>query len=216
VKQVYRSRLAQVLGWLWVVFAAVMAADLVVRFNGAPSLVAGAVLAVLTALIAVTSLRPATVLTEDALLVRNPFRDTIVPWTEVGEVRVSHAIQVDFDGGTVRCWTPQSSARERVSALRRTAPKPGQSRGGRGGLETVPTPSAAERAAVEAMTGRTHADYVADQILERAEKAKRRAQFAESPAAGGETPKGRTTWSVFAAAICLAAVALVVAAVIAG
>ncbi|MDF5751291.1 PH domain-containing protein [Spongiactinospora sp. TRM90649] len=213
MKQVYRSRLAQVLGWLWVVFAAVMAVDLVMRYNGPPSLVAGAVLAVLTAMIVVTSLRPATVLLEEGVLVRNPFRDTFLPWAAVGEVRVSHAIQIDYDGGTVRCWTPQSSARERVSALRRTTSQDGRTRASQG-LTTMPKTTSGEQAAVDAMAGRTHADFVADQITERAEKARSKAAF-EGKGEAAETPAARTTWSILAAAGCLIAAALVVVAIIA-
>ncbi|PZG27749.1 hypothetical protein C1I98_33195 [Spongiactinospora gelatinilytica] len=214
MKQVYRSRLAQVLGWVWVVFAAVMAVDLVVRFNGAPSLVAAAVLGVLTAMIVVTSLRPATVLTEDGVLVRNPFRDTFVPWASVAGVKVSHAIQIDADGQTVRCWTPQSSARERVSALRRSEPgRPTSTRGSRG-MPITPKPTTAEQSAVDAMAGRTHADYVADQLTERAGKARLKAAHAD-PSPAAEAQPIRTTWSALAGAVCLAAAVLVVVAVVA-
>ncbi|MFD0655691.1 PH domain-containing protein [Thermocatellispora tengchongensis] len=191
MKQIFRSKAAFVLGWIWVVFAAVMAADLIIRFNGAPSVVAGAVLAVLTALIYITSLRPATVLREDGVLVRNPFRDTFLPWTAIDDIRVSHAIQIEHgDGKIVRCWTPQASARERASATRRGTAPPR-----RGRFTADPTPTKAEQAALDAVAGRTHADFVAQQLTERMETAKRRAALTDpapteppTPASPGPSP----------------------------
>ncbi|SDQ86610.1 PH domain-containing protein [Thermostaphylospora chromogena] len=237
MKQVFRSRAGFVMGWIWVVFAAVMAVDLVVRYNGPPSLVAGAVLAVLTVLIFLTSMRPATVLLEDGVLVRNPFRDTFVPWTAVDDVRVSYSILIEYGDRSVRCWAPQASARERAQAARRATGSPRRSR-----FFTEPEPSRAEKAALETVAGRTHADFVAGQISERAESAKRAAKANRRPAnsaarrngeaAAGSTgaaetsavsgpepaastaPAARTTWSPAALAASAAALALVVAAVI--
>lgn len=227
MKQVFRSRAGFVMGWIWVVFAAVMAIDLVIRYNGPPSLVAGAVLAVLTALIFLTSMRPATVLLEDGVLVRNPFRDTFVPWTAVDDVRVSYSILIEYGDRSVRCWTPQASARERAQAARRGT---GRRRG-----RFDPEPSRAEKAALDAMAGRTHADFVAGQISERAESAKRAAKAKQRTASSaarrnGEAaagpadaatrtepaavPAARTTWSPAALAASAAALALVVAAIV--
>lgn len=200
MKQVYRSKAAQVLGWIWVVFAAVMGVDLVVRYNGAPSLVAAAVLAVLTALIVVTSLRPATIVREDGALIRNPFRDTFIPWAAIDDVRVSHAITIEYGEQTVRCWTPQSSARERASAVRRSTTPVRKGR-----FQTEPSRTRGEQSALEAMTGRTHADFVADQLTEKVEAARRKAGDIEAPAP-------RTTWSLPTLVLCAATLALVVAA----
>ncbi|GLW05466.1 hypothetical protein Misp01_05960 [Microtetraspora sp. NBRC 13810] len=209
MKQVFRSKGAYILAWLWVVFAALMAFDLVRRYNGAPSLVAAAVLAVLTALIYVTSMRPATVLLEDGVRVRNPLRDTFVPWVRIDDVRVSHAILIEYGEQSVRCWTPQSSARERASAARRGTGAPR-----RGRFQTEPVRTSGEQAALEALAGRTHADFVAQQLTERAERARRTAQFADAPAAES-VPVPGTTWSWDAVAACVAAAGFVVAAIIA-
>ena len=72
MRQVYRSKSALVLGWVWVVFVAFNVLDLIVRYSGKPSMVALAVLAVLTVVVYAIALRPATVFTEDGLLGRNP------------------------------------------------------------------------------------------------------------------------------------------------
>ncbi|GGS82061.1 hypothetical protein GCM10010156_46000 [Planobispora rosea] len=228
MKQVFRSKFALILGWVWVAFAAFNAVDLVVRYSGPPSLVAAAVLGVLTAVVVVTCLRPAIVLTEEGVLVRNPFRNVSVPWTAVDDVTVSHAITISSGGRAVRCWTPQTTSRERASAVRR-AQRPASARG----LATEPVRTAAEQAAAEALAGRTHTDWVAEQITERAEAAKRAARgpgrASGTPADAGAVPGSgpgsgpgvapgpgamRVTWAPLALAVLGAAIALVVAAVV--
>ncbi|GIN01011.1 hypothetical protein Pve01_26690 [Planomonospora venezuelensis] len=219
----FRSKLALVLGWVWVAFAAANAVDLAVRYSGPPSMVAGAVLGVLTALVFVTCLRPAVVLTADGVLVRNPLRNTFVPWAGVDDVTVSHAITISSGDRVVRCWTPQTTARERAAATKR-----GQSGApGRGRFTTEPVLTKGERAAAEAFAGKTHADWVAEQITERARDA-RRAGGADRPErtdAGGPAGTGaaaagsgtmRIGWAPSALAALGVALALVVAAVVVG
>ncbi|MGV9777145.1 PH domain-containing protein [Streptosporangium sp. NPDC003464] len=226
MKQVFRSRAALILGWIWMAFAAGNAVDLTVRYSGPSSLVAAAVLGVLTALVFITCLRPAVVLAEDGVLVRNPLRNTFVPWEGVEEVTVSHAIKITSGDGSVRCWTPQTSARERAAAVRRSNPA-----GTGGRYRTEPARSKGEQAAAEALAGKTHADWVAEQITERAEAARRATagsagrQAAEAggatgpagPAGEPATGAGRmkVTWAPAALGALLAAVALVVVAAVA-
>ncbi|MFF5210751.1 PH domain-containing protein [Streptosporangium sp. NPDC000396] len=179
MKQVFRSKAALVIGWIWMAFAAANAVDLIVRYNGPPSLVAAAVLGVLTAVAFVACLRPAIIVTEDGVLVRNPLRNTFVPWESVDEVTVSHAIKITSGEKHVRCWAPQTSARERAAAVRRGNLARTGSR-----YKTEPVRSKAEQAAAEALAGKTHADWVAEQITERAESAKRAAALAAQRATG--------------------------------
>ncbi|GAA3131895.1 PH domain-containing protein [Streptosporangium carneum] len=205
MKQVFRSKAAQVLGWIWMAFAAFNAVDLIVRYNGPSSMAAAAVLAVLTALVFITCLRPAVVLTGEGVLVRNPLRNVFVPWRLVDEVTVSHTITITSGGRVVRCWTPQTSGRERVAAMRRASPQSGKGR-----FKTEPARSKAEQAAAEALAGKTHADWVAEQITERAESAKR-----VTPGVAGALPDPgtlRAGWSPSALAALAAAVVVVVAA----
>lgn len=225
MKQVFRSKTALVLGWIWMAFAAFNAVDLIVRYSGPSSLVAAAVLGVLTALVFIACLRPAVILTEDGVLVRNPLRNVSVPLAGVDEVVVSHSIKITSGGESVRCWTPQTSARERAAAVRR-----GNSANTGGRYKTEPTRSKGEQAAAEALAGRTHADWVAEQITERAEAAKRAAvrntgRVTAEPADGastratepGATGTGamRVTWAPSALAAMLAAAILVIAAILA-
>ncbi|SDH84526.1 PH domain-containing protein [Nonomuraea jiangxiensis] len=174
MKQTYRSKTAFVLGWVWLVFVAFNVWDLIVHYSGSPSLVALAVLGALTALVYAIALRPATVFTEAGLVGRNPFRTTFLPWASIEDVTVSHTINVRHgDERVLRLWTPMSSARERAKAQRRATPK--TERRGRFTAEP-PKLSKGEQAAQEAFAGKTHADWVGEQIRERAEAARRRAQ----------------------------------------
>ncbi|MBN6057362.1 hypothetical protein JYK22_35890, partial [Nonomuraea sp. RK-328] len=183
-----------------VAFTALNVYDLIARYNGKPALVALAVLAVLTALVYVVALRPVTRFTEDALIGRNPLRTTAVPWASVEEVTVSHSINVRHSGELLRLWTPVSSARERGRAQRR-----GAARQQRGRFRTEPTLTKGEQAAADAFSGKTHADWVGEQITERAEKARFR---------GREAGPARVSWAYDSfAAIALALVMVVVAVV---
>ncbi|MFI7441170.1 hypothetical protein [Nonomuraea indica] len=203
MKQAYRSKFAFVLGWVWVAFVALNVWDLIARYNGKPSLVALAVLAALTALVYVIALRPVTLFTEDALVGRNPLRTTVLPWAAIDEVTVSHSINVHHgDGQLLRLWTPVSTARERAKAQRRGAAAAAPRRGR---LRTEPVLSKAEQAAQEAFAGKTHADWVGEQITDRAESARRRAQ---------EAAPVRVRWAYDSLAVVAVAVALLVAAIV--
>ncbi|MGP3958622.1 hypothetical protein ACTWPT_21640 [Nonomuraea sp. 3N208] len=201
MKQTYRSRSAFVLAWVWLAFVAFNVWDLISKYNGKPSLVALAVLGALTALVYLVALRPATVFTEAALVGRNPLRTTQVPWAAIDDVSVSHAISVHHgDDQVLRLWTPMASARERAKAQRR-----GMSGQQRGRFRTEPTLSKGEQAAAEAFAGKTHADWVGEQIRERAESARQRHE---------EAAPVRATWAYDAIAVLVGAAILVVVAIV--
>ncbi|GII75544.1 hypothetical protein Sru01_05260 [Sphaerisporangium rufum] len=205
--QVFRSKIAWFLGWVWMAFAGFNAVDLILNGRIPTALVAGAVLGVLTAAVFVGCLRPAIVAGEDGVLVRNPLRNILVPWKAVDAVRVSHTIAIESGEQSVRCWTPQASARERARAARRgaAAASPTSTGPKARGFDLQPKVSKAEQAALSAMAGRTHADWVAQQLTETAE---RRARLA--------TERGTmtSTWSPTALAAIAAALILVIAALI--
>ncbi|MEV5413939.1 PH domain-containing protein [Thermopolyspora sp. NPDC052614] len=190
--RVFRSRGAWILGWVWLVFAALNAVDLIARGSLPSSLIAGSVLGVLTAVIYVTCLRPGIVLRQDGVLVRNPLRDAFIPWGALGDVRVTHAIHLESGERTVRSWTPQVSTRE----LTRSA---------RAGSRDV---SGGRNAAhAEALAGRTHAHWIAEQITEEAARGRSR---------GGDTAGAFSlTWSPVSLAVVAAALVLVVVGLVA-
>ncbi|MFF3440362.1 hypothetical protein [Streptosporangium sp. NPDC002721] len=195
MKQVFRSTLATVVGWVWMAFAAFNAVDLIARYSGQTSMIAAAVLGVLTAVVFVTCLRPAVILSEEGVHVRNPLRNAFVSWPAVDEVTVSHSIAIVSGDESVRCWVPQASARERAAAVRRGKPAPAPSRGR---SRTEPVRSKGEQAAAEALAGRTHADWVAEQITERAEAARRAAALTATAAATEATKATGTSASAAA------------------
>ncbi|MGJ6964503.1 PH domain-containing protein [Streptosporangium sp. G11] len=180
MKQVFRSTLAMIVGWVWMAFAAFNAVDLIVRYSGQTSMVAAAVLGVLTALVFVACLRPAVILSEEGVRVRNPLRNAFVPWRDVDEVTVSHSITITSGDESIRCWVPQTTARERAAAVRRGNPA---SVPARGRFKTEPVRSKGEQAAAAALSGKTHTDWVAEQITERAQAARRAAAVAAAAAA---------------------------------
>lgn len=186
--RIFRSKPAWVLGWAWTTFAAWNVWDLTAHGRMPSALIAGAVLGAITVLVFLLALRPAIVARDDGVLVRNPLKNAYVPWSVVDGVQVSNAIIITSGDTTVRCWTPQPSARERAKAVRRA-----------GRAASEPSMSKAEAAAAEAMAGRTHADWVAQQLAEMA--ASRKAT------SSGETA---ATWSPTAIAALAIAVALVV------
>ncbi|MCK2221361.1 PH domain-containing protein [Actinomadura sp. ATCC 31491] len=201
MRQTYRSRSAFVMAWFWLAFVAFNVYDLIHKYSGKASMVALAVLAVLTAVVYVVALRPATVFTERELVARNPLRTVRVPWAAIEDVTVSHAIGVHHgDDQVLRLWTPMSSARERAKAQRR-----GLASQRRGRFQTEPALSKAEQAAQEALAGRTHADWVGEQIRERAEAARRRHE---------EAAPVQASWAYDAVAAGVAALALVVVAIV--
>ncbi|MFI6476734.1 PH domain-containing protein [Nonomuraea sp. NPDC050663] len=170
MKQTYRSTTAFVFGWIWLAFVAFNVYDLTVRFNGKWTLVAGAVLAVLTAVVYLTSLRPATIITDEGLKARNPLRNVEAPWSALGEVSVGHSVSIEYgQGKLIRLWTPMASARERAKAQRRAMP-----RVERGKVRTEPVLSKGEQAAHDALAGKTHADWVGEQITQKVETARLR------------------------------------------
>ncbi|WP_432929998.1 hypothetical protein ACQPZZ_06985 [Microbispora sp. CA-135349] len=186
--RVYRSKAAWLFGWAWMLFAAWNVWDLTAHGSIPSALIAGAVLGVITALVFVMALRPAVVLEEGGVRVRNVLKNAYVPWGGVDDVSVTNAIVIESGDTTVRCWTPQATARERVKAAGRAA-------------KAARSSNRAERAAAEAVGARTHADWVADQLTEMSRSRRE--------SSSGET---RVTWSPSALAAVAAAVALVVTA----
>ncbi|WP_182873992.1 PH domain-containing protein [Microbispora sp. H10670] len=187
--QIYRSKLAWIFGWAWLVFAAWNTWDLIAHGRMPSALIAGAVLGVITALVFVMALRPAILAEEGGVRVRNVLRNAYIPWNAVDDLSVTSAIVIESGGTAVRCWTPQATARERARAA-------GQA------VKAASSKDRVERATA-AVGGRTHADWVAQQ-LEEMSRSRRQTST-------GET---RVTWSPSALAVLAAALALVVAAVV--
>nr|WP_157554231.1 PH domain-containing protein [Herbidospora sakaeratensis] len=165
----FRSKTAWFFGWAWLVFVAANTVDLIVRGRLPSALVVGAVLGFVTWMTYFLALRPATITEQGGVRIRNPFRTAYLPWSSIDDVTVTGAITITAGELTVRCWTPMPTARERAKSLRQ------QNRQVKRGRypTSEPTLTKGERAAREAMAGRTHADWVADEIKELATVRKR-------------------------------------------
>jgi hypothetical protein len=199
MKQTFRSRVAWVLGWVWMAFAAYNAWDLIAHGSMPSALIAGAVLGAITLLVFLLALRPATIARDDGVWVRNPLRNAYIPWHAMDQAEVTNAITITSGETTVRCWTPQPTARERAKSLR------GSTRPSRPGRypPTQPQLSKAEQAAAEAVAGRTHADWVAQQLTELAQSRKSQS-----------TGTIRVAWSPSALAAVAATLVLIVVTIV--
>ncbi|GAA4578804.1 hypothetical protein GCM10023194_02640 [Planotetraspora phitsanulokensis] len=195
-KQIFRSKVAWLFGWVWLVFVVWNVYDLVAHGSMPSALIAGAVLGVLTALVFLLALRPAIVAEAGGVRVRNPLRNAYVPWKNVGDVIVTHAIIIETGHAAIRCWTPQATARERAKAARRAE------RGRKPVMEA--NVSKGEQAAAELLAGRTHADWVALQLTE--------LSVSRAADSTGET---KVTWSPYSIAALAAAAVLVVVTIVA-
>jgi hypothetical protein len=192
-RQIFRSKVAWIFGWAWLVFAAWNVWDLVAHGSMPSALIAGSSLGVITVLVFLMALRPAIKLEDGGVRVRNPLRNAFIPWNAVGDVIVTSAVIIESGQVTVRCWTPQATARERAKAANRA-----------GKALSSPSATKAERAAAEAVGARTHADWVAQQITEMS--------ATRQDDASGEAV---VTWSPWALAAVAAGAVLLVLLVIA-
>ncbi|WP_061299693.1 PH domain-containing protein [Herbidospora cretacea] len=195
----FRSKTAWFFGWAWLVFVVINTVDLIVRGTLPSALVVGAFLGLVTWMTYFLALRPATITEAGGVRVRNPFRTAYLPWASIDEVTVTGAITITAGELTVRCWTPMPTARERAKSLRT---QDRQVRRGRYPT-SQPTLTKGEQAAREAMAGRTHADWVADQIREQVTTKKR-----------DSTGEPAVTWAVDSIAATVAMVVLAVAAIL--
>jgi len=144
----FRSVLGSIVSWVWLVIAAAALLDVAFRGRDRASAIAAAVLLLGCGLAYALGLRPSVAAEETALVVRNPFRTTRLPWRRIKEIRPGRALTVVHDGGEVEAWAVQASSRS-VARARRAKPDPGLP----GNL--------AEQAA-----GRTPVDFAAERLEE--------------------------------------------------
>lgn len=123
----FRSVLGLIVGWVWLVVAAAALLDVAFRGRDRASAIAAAVLLLGCGLAYALGLRPSVAAEETALVVRNPFRTTRLPWKRIKEIRPGRTLTVVYDdggGGEVEAWAVQASARS-VARARRAKPDPG-------------------------------------------------------------------------------------------
>jgi hypothetical protein len=101
--QTFRSVVAVIVWWLWILFALGNLIDLAVQGRDHLALVAAAVLVAITGVVYVTAFRPRVIATEEGIEVLNPLRDHRVPWSMVEEIDLASLLRV-------HCRTPGSEA----------------------------------------------------------------------------------------------------------
>jgi hypothetical protein len=93
--------------WIWVLFAVANLIDLAVQGRDHLSLIAAAILVVVTGVAYDTAQRPRIVAADDGITVKNPLRDHHIPWPRVDRVDLSDLLRV-------HCRPPGPTAAEQV------------------------------------------------------------------------------------------------------
>jgi hypothetical protein len=110
-RQVFRSPIATLIWWLWVLFAVGNLIDLAVQGRDHLSAVAACTLLVITGIVYATAQRPRVIADDDGLTIVNPIRETRVRWPAV----------VGFDSTEllrVRClWTAEDGTESDMKAF---------------------------------------------------------------------------------------------------
>jgi hypothetical protein len=110
-RQVFRSPIATLVWWIWVLFAVGNLIDLAVQGRDHLSLIAACTLFVITGIVYATAWRPRIIADDDGLTIVNPIRETRVGWPAV----------VGFDATEllrVRClWTAEDGTESDMKAF---------------------------------------------------------------------------------------------------
>ena len=127
--QVFRSPTAIIVWWVWVLFAVANLIDLAVQGRDRLSLVAAAILVLLTGIAYVTAQRPRVIADSAGITVVNPLRDYRIGWAGVTRVDLADLLRVHTRRGpddtkVIYSWAVHYSRRRKAAAefkARRTA-----------------------------------------------------------------------------------------------
>jgi Bacterial PH domain len=145
--QTFRSPTAVVVWWVWVLFAAANLVDLAIQGRDHLSLVAAAVLVLVTGVAYVAALRPRIVADDAGVTVVNPLRNHHVGWANVIKVDLADLLRVHCRTGpdqdkVVHAWAVHYSRRRQLTAeakTRRQAARVARSSPGTFGLPSAGT-----------------------------------------------------------------------------
>ncbi len=167
--QTFRSPTAAVIWVVWLLFAAANWIDLAVQGRDHLSVVAAAILLLVTGIAYVTAQRPRIIADDAGVTVRNPLRDHRIGWAAVTKVDLADLLRVHTAGQgqrpkVISSWAVHYSRRRQLAAdsRARRASRPGRSLFGRGlsYRDATPTPAAG--------TPEAEAEKVARLLSERA------------------------------------------------
>jgi hypothetical protein len=127
--QVFRSPTAVIIWWVWVLFAVGNLVDLAVQGRDRLSLVAAAILLLVTGIAYVTAQRPRVIADTAGITIVNPLRDHHIGWAGVAKVDLADLLRVHCRRGpddtkVIYSWAVHYSRRRKAAAetkARRTA-----------------------------------------------------------------------------------------------
>jgi hypothetical protein len=148
--QSFRSVIAVIVWWVWVLFAVANLIDLAVQGRDHLSLVAAAILLMVTGVAYVTAYRPRVIAADEGITIRNPLRDHDIPWPLVAKVDLVDMLRVHSrqPEKVISSWAVHYSRRRQATAdLRARRATARAARGGFGGSAPfgVPNPGYARR-----------------------------------------------------------------------
>lgn len=116
-REVFRTRWAIPLTVLWVLVAAYVVIDVIRAGNGHDTVVALALVATVSVVIHATATRPAVVIDDGGILLRNIVRDIYVPWSAVEDIDTEWVLTVHTSGRKYVAWavSARNPARQRQS-----------------------------------------------------------------------------------------------------
>ena len=110
-RQVFRSPIATVIWWIWVLFAVANLIDLAVQGRDHLSIIAACTLLIVTGIVYATAQRPRLIADDDGLTIVNPIRDTRIGWPAVAGFDSTELLRV-------RClWTAEDGAETNTKAF---------------------------------------------------------------------------------------------------
>jgi len=144
-RQVFRSPIATLIWWIWVLFAVGNLIDLAVQGGDHLSVIAACTLLVITGIVYATAQRPRIIADDDGLTIVNPVREHRVGWPAVVGFDSTELLRVrclwtredgtESDMRAIYAWAAHSSRRRQVaSEMRAQRRSRGSARAGFGGF----------------------------------------------------------------------------------
>lgn len=127
--QTFRSPVAVIVWWVWVLFAVGNLIDIAVQGREHSSAVAAAILVLVTGVVYVTAQRPKVIAAGDGVTVRNPLRDHLIGWGSITKFDTIDLLRVHCewpgpDGPrrkVFHAWAVQHSRRREMTRKTREA-----------------------------------------------------------------------------------------------
>jgi hypothetical protein len=203
-REVFRGRWSRPLAYLWFVVAGYLVIASARRGDGSQAAVVCAAAAVITVVVYALAFRPAVVIDDGGVLLRNIARDIYVPWSKVDDIDRSWVLSVHAGGRRFVAWavSARNPTRQGRAATTEASAMPGGigGIGGIGGSKVQAGVAAAATAVGDAPAGPS------EQVVERWMRWRHKVP---------DTPMTVTYLWPLAAALAVALAALAVAAVLA-